>query len=651
MLQNDVKLYDDITVYSVNRTVVSSPKNCDEIEGPRPDVDVRTIVDNVELSVNDSDAMYGSAQCESMNELCTNVDVKFEDVDESHSLPHWGGHTARTENLVYLHNTVASSGCYNYLGLRLSIPSSLHIDFWRTHLIGYEDEVVVEYLEYGWPINYTAECMPTSTSKNHSSAIQHSSAVEKYIATELQHNSIAGPFINNPLRSQLIFSPLHTVPKKGSADLNQRRIVFDLSYPRNCSVNDGIPKCSYLDYELDLQYPSVDDFVKLLVEAGSNCYMFKRDLSRAYRQLRIDPMDYKYLGFTWDNKIYFDVSLPFGLRSASQACQRTTSALQFIFKQRGHSLVNYIDDLAGAEVSLAKATQAAATLDDIVQKSGLQVAESKSVNATRRMVFLGILFDSTSMTMEVTSDRLADIVSELNQWRDRRKATKKQIQSLIGKLNFVAKCCKPGRVFMSRMLSALKGLQRNNHHIYLNAEFRKDILWWYQFLPHFSSISVIKCLPPQEVFATDACLAGGGGVCGSECFSLAFSDELLQVAHSITQLEIITVIIAMKLWAHSWCGLRIVLDCDNLATVHVINSGRAKDAFMQQCAREIVFLSCKHQVELVANHIPGHTNRLPDLLSRIALDGYNRDRFVDITGGRFRFISVPKDSWKFSCEW
>ena len=38
-----------------------------------------------------------------------------------------------------------------------------------------------------------------------------------------------------------------------------------------------------------------------------------------------------------------------GLKSAANICQRTTNAISFIMLQIGIAILNYLDDLAGAE--------------------------------------------------------------------------------------------------------------------------------------------------------------------------------------------------------------------------------------------------------------------------------------------------------------
>ena len=58
------------------------------------------------------------------------------------------------------------------------------------------------------------------------------------------------------------------------------------------------------------------------------------------------------------------------------------------------------------------------------------------------------------MTVEVTKERLAEIRKLTEEWLNKDLATIKQIQSLLGKLNFVGACVKPSRIFISRMLKS-----------------------------------------------------------------------------------------------------------------------------------------------------------------------------------------------------
>ena len=72
----------------------------------------------------------------------------------------------------------------------------------------------------------------------------------------------------------------------------------------------------------------------------------------------------------------------------------------------------------------------------------VKTAPDKIIPPTTRIEFLGVTFDSQTMTMEVTPDRVRDMLTELNTWNTKTAVTRKEVESLIGKLQFASKCIK-----------------------------------------------------------------------------------------------------------------------------------------------------------------------------------------------------------------
>ena len=211
-------------------------------------------------------------------------------------------------SFVTLHNLVYASGQPNFLGARLPVPSvstSLNLSLWRSLLTEYSDVVVCDYLEFGWPIGYDYHrVLPSSNFRNHKGALDFPSAVDSYLSSELAFDSVCGPFARNPFEAPIALSPLNSVPKPDSVE---RRFILDLSWPAGSSVNDGISKDFFLGEPVELTYPTVDDIADRIVQLGPGCLLFKRDLKRAYRQLPVDPFDYPLLGYSWRDKLFFDV--------------------------------------------------------------------------------------------------------------------------------------------------------------------------------------------------------------------------------------------------------------------------------------------------------------------------------------------------------
>ena len=97
-------------------------------------------------------------------------------------------------------------------------------------------------------------------------------------------------------------------------------------------------------------------------------------------------------------------------------------------------------------------------------------------------------------------------------------------------------------------------------------------------------------------------------------YALPLGDHFLDL--HITQLEMLNIIVALKVWAHLLQNKKVEIKCDNLAVVEVLNSGMTKDKFLALCARNVWLLTAIFNIHLVISHIPGKNNHIADLLSR-----------------------------------
>ena len=84
----------------------------------------------------------------------------------------------------------------------------------------------------------------------------------------------------------------------------------------------------------------------------------------------------------------------------------------------------------------------------------------------------------------------------------------------------------------------------------------------------------------------------------------------------INCLELLAIVVAVKIWGFHFKGKKILIFCDNEASVQVINSGSSRDSFMQNCLRELCYIQAVFQFDIRAKHIFGNDNRVADYLSR-----------------------------------
>ena len=214
-------------------------------------------------------------------------------------------------DIIRLHNIVRQSDCPNFLGCRIPVQTQLKPRAWRYYLHDYWDHQLPDLIEYGFPVDFDRSRPLISTEINHASGHEYGNDIEQYLREEVAFNAMYGPVQEKTINMHI--SPMMTQEKQGS---DNRRTIVDLSWPRGCSVNDGVYKNKYLDSYYYLSYPSIDNIVDRLKKFGPGALIYKVDISRAFRHLRIDPGDLDLLGLKHDS-YYLDGSLAFGFRHGS----------------------------------------------------------------------------------------------------------------------------------------------------------------------------------------------------------------------------------------------------------------------------------------------------------------------------------------------
>ena len=455
----------------------------------------------------------------------------------------------------------------------------------------------MDLLHYGFPLDFDRTCPLASTSDNHTSALTDIDHVRRYMEEELQHEAIIGPFDTIPC--DLHVSPLMTRAKQ---DSDKKRTIMDLSWPQNLSVNAGVKKNVYLDTIYDLHYPSIANITDSLVKLGPAAQLYKVDISRAFRHLRVDPVDIDLLGFQVDQHHYIDVSTPFGFRHGSLFFQRCSDAIRYIMTSHGHTgLFNYIDDLiyTGLPSEIMNSYQ---FLLDLLQDLGLDISQKKLVPPATSVTCLGILVDSINRTISIPQEKLQEIITTCKSWFDKTYCSKTDLQSLLGLLLYITKCVKPARFFLNRMLQLL----RDNYDvkkILLTKEFFLDLGWFDAFLTHYNGVTYYDHSNCHFQMHLDASLTGLGAVFHNMGYSLPLPKGFM--GYSIVHLEILNIVVACKVWASHWANKRIKIWCDNQAVVEVLTTGRCKDNTLAVCARNIWLISAMYNFQIKIQHISG----------------------------------------------
>ena len=399
-----------------------------------------------------------------------------------------------------------------------------------------------------------------------------------------------------------------TRPKPSS---DHRRVIIDLSFPKGQSVNQGVSSDQYLNTAFILSLPTIDNVTQKIRKYGKGSLIYKIDISRAFRHVKIDPDSYFLLGLKLD-KYYLDTCLPFGFRHGSAIFQRITNSIRYIMAEAGYSLTNYIDDLIG-NATVSQAEPAFQKLQKLLQELGLTISQNKLVAPTTKCICLGIEVDTVKSTLSIPQSKLTEILAICQQWQDKKQCTRKELQSLLGSLLYIAKCVRYSRNFLNRMLDLL----RQSHKeitIQLTPEFIQDLAWFLKFAPKFNGSSYFNNAHVHAKIELDASLEGLGAYFKDQIYTIPLARGYNHF--HIVQLEMLNVLVAVRVWANEWRGKTIVIACDNQAVVSVINTGKTKDVVLATIARNIAMEVALADINLRLIHILGKNNIIADSLSR-----------------------------------
>lgn len=516
-------------------------------------------------------------------------------------------------DLSHIYNQVKSTGLPNVMGARVPLPTNLNIPVWEYELRGIdEDSELLSMIKYGFPLGYAGPESGSIGIPNHRSASDYPHEVNRFINKEQNLGGIVGPMDLPPFSEWCHISPLMTREKKES---DSRRVIIDMTYPAEKSVNGYIYKNTSLGIQRDHMLPSVDIVVAELARLGPGACMATTDISRAYKNFSSCPLDWPLLGFMWNSKYYTDITMPFGARSSSCHMQRVADAITRMLARRGIVCAIYLDDLITISPDIDAVRKDFAVMRQLLHELGLPESTQKIQEPASCVTWLGVCIDAKSMTLSLPIEKLNDVKLCVQKTIACRTISPKHLQSLLGKLLHVAKCVRPCRLFVSRLLDALRSMSRN--FVKISGDMRLDLLWFQEFASTWNGVAMFPRSEYDRVITVDAC---GSGIGAFDDFK-AYGGRITPIsdpANNISELEAANLVAAVHTFVSERDrGKHIMVECDNLASVEVFRTGKARNKVILECARHLWMVQSLLDVKLSYRHIRGSDNMGADSLSRL----------------------------------
>lgn len=283
--------------------------------------------------------------------------------------------------------------------------------------------------------------------------------------------------------------------------------------------------------------------------------------------------------------IYIDKCPPFGCRSSSAACQRIANAIVYILARNQHHCLAYLDDFAGCHLDRHRAEVAFKAFIDLAEFLGLQLLHKKCFGPATCIEWLGYKIDTQAMTVAIPENKLEEVVQECHCWFQRKRVTRTMVQSLAGKLAYVAGSVRHGRKFLARILAAL----RSDYHkkwLTINQDFIKDVMWFYFYVKPSNGVSLYSTTLPQLTIECDSSLQGTGGNSKTSCYTWTYTKQHKARFTAIHQMEALNILVAYRTLAHqdSSDPTSVLILTDNISSSAALTTGRTKDPALGACA-------------------------------------------------------------------
>ena len=180
--------------------------------------------------------------------------------------------------------------------------------------------------------------------------------------------------------------------------------------------------------------------------------------------------------------------------------------------------------------------------------------------------------DTVEQTVSVPRVRRKALQLLLLDWIGRRVATKQEMQSLIGVLNFCCYAVRWGRAFIRRLITAMASVRLQTDEILLDDNVRADIDWWVRFMKDWNGVSVLINWQPINIewhFYSDSSKPTCAGVWQDTWWHYDFTeadDELLE--NNISCKELFAVVTHCATFGPRLAGANILLFCE-IGRAHV----------------------------------------------------------------------------------
>ncbi len=299
---------------------------------------------------------------------------------------------------------------------------------------------VIAYLEKGAPAHQLGQ-LKSCFVGNKIPSTEANSAVLETVANWINEGFVAGPFKQPPLDNFRVNGMIAIV--KGP----KVRPVLNVSEPNGRSFNDNVDK-----YQVErVVMINARTFSYTLLEAGRNARIDKTDMKNAFKNVPAKIKDLNLQGFMLNGRFFIELRMIFGACTAlanydilGNTVEKLAIAESGIPRRCVRRAVD--DQSTATSASSSWGEKFVNTYKRICNDLNIELAEDcencdKAYTNTTCGKVLGVWFRSTDLTWKLPEEKTRQYLRKIAEVAESRSVTLDDMQSLMGRLNFLCMMC------------------------------------------------------------------------------------------------------------------------------------------------------------------------------------------------------------------
>lgn len=380
------------------------------------------------------------------------------------------------------------------------------------------------------------------------------------------------------------------------------------------------------------------EFMEAVAPIEEGYWMFKADLADMFMQIPLHPRARPFFGFAYvkvpavtgpgydaneGEILYANASVSFGQNDGPVVANTLSGHTTTLLQHAGIPTSSMTDDFLGSGPSREVTQHRRKRMLDILDELGWITQPEKVSDVLQQLDFLGVTINSVAQTLSLSPERVALERSCLVEVlaMDQAVLTKRDLQSFVGRLNWMSSVMLRGRALNSELYRLAGVGDYPLQRIYLTPLALRDCQAWVALIDRATDVgskvwSRIYRRAPTAVVRTvsDASSAFGAAI--------MVKDKAIQfqwdhkLSDSIGAQELLPLLVALLEFGPDLRGQLVVYSTDNSSVAYAINRGSSKSEVMNQMLRRIFELAEQFDVMILADHIPREENILSDAMSK-----------------------------------